>query len=267
MKVRLLAIDLDGTLLTKDKKVLDSSRVALRAAAEAGIQVVLASGRIVTSMRPFAESIGLDQAPMISGNGTYWTLGKTHEPVQLPLPKEALVTVADYCRHHSIHLNIYTATRLFFLQETEWGEVYKSRVESIKTELADAAYGDLPSLKVLLVDHPDRIPMHDAALGEMLSHLPIRSTESEPEYLEFMDYRANKGNALAQIAGALGMQREEVAAIGDYLNDLEMLDYAGLSAAVANAHPKTKSTAKVVVSSHEEDGVSEFVEQYVLKQR
>lgn len=267
MPVKLLAIDLDGTLLTKSKQILPSSVEAIDEARAAGVTVLLASGRIAPSMRPFAERLGLTEGPIISGNGTYLALAPSQIVHQLRLPTTALEIIANYALGNDIHLNIYTAERLFFLRETPWGDLYRSRVEKVVPEILDVPFDQLECLKVLLVDHPDRIPVHARELAGLLETQPVRATESEPEYLEFMDDRATKGFALEQLAGLLNVVPAEIAAIGDYLNDIEMVRFAGVSAAVGNAHPLLKDTAKHVVSTNEEGGVSEFIREFVLKQK
>jgi Cof subfamily protein (haloacid dehalogenase superfamily) len=265
MKIRLLAIDLDGTLLTRDKRILASSLEAIREAQAAGVTVVLASGRIRPSMRPFAQKLGLLDGPIICGNGTHVAVSPLEDLYHLAIQPKAVEAIAKYAWDGGYHLNLYTHDRLFFLRDTPWGDLYRSRVETVVPETLNGNLANLDCLKVLLVDDPANISNHSKTILELLGETAVRATESEPEYLEFMDPRGTKGYALASLAKELGIEKEEVAAIGDYLNDLEMIQFATLSAAVSNAHPVLKDTAKVVVSSNEDGGVSEFIRLYVLK--
>jgi Cof subfamily protein (haloacid dehalogenase superfamily) len=266
MNIRLLAIDLDGTLLTRDKRILASSSEAIREAQDAGVTVVLATGRIRPSMVPFAKQLGLADGPAICGNGTHTALSPSEDLYQLNLSDEAVQIVTQYALDGDLHLNVYTHDRLFFLRETPWGDLYRSRVETVEPEALNGKLDGLTCIKVLLVDDPSRIAEHSKAISARVGS-KVRATESEPEYLEFMDSQATKGYAVAQLAAKLGIDRGEVAVIGDYLNDIEMIRYARLSGAVGNAHPSVKSAANVVVSSNEEGGVSEFIRQFVLKQQ
>lgn len=265
MPVKLLAIDIDGTLLTKTKQILPSTIEAINEAREAGITVVLASGRIAPSMRPYAEQLGLADGPIISGNGTYLALSPNEVIHQLRFPTEALEIIAKYALAINLHANIYTADRLFYLQSTPWGDLYRERVKTLVPQILDVPFDQIECLKVLLVDHPENIPTHARELAALLQGVPVRATESEPEYLEYMDNRATKGFALSKLAELLGIDQSEVAAIGDYLNDIEMVQYAGVSGAVGNAHPLLKDTANHVVSTNEEGGISEFIRQFVLQ--
>lgn len=266
MKTRLLAIDLDGTLLSHDKKISTKSVDAIKAAQDAGILVVLASGRIRPSMMPFAKTLGLDTGPMISGNGTHVVSSEARELYRLPLSHELVQMIIDYATLSELHLNLYTPDRLFFLRNTPWGDLYKSRVETVIPEILGSNTSGLEYLKAIIVSDPKAMPEHRAKILNHIGSSKVRATESEAEYLEFMDERATKGYAIARLAAALGIEREETAAIGDYLNDLEMLEYVGLSGAVGNAHPTIKKVANVVVSPNDMGGVSEFIHQIVLKQ-
>lgn len=267
MKIQLLAIDLDGTLLTHDKQIPARSREAIHRAKKTGVAVVLASGRIRPSMRKFSDQLDLSEGPMISGNGTHVSLEPTLDLLHDPLVARGLEIISSYAEANDVHLNIYTPTRLFFLKETAWGDLYRSRVETVVPETYSSDLGGEHCLKALIVDSPDRMPTHTQNLLAELTGFNIRATESEPEYLEFMSSTASKGSALVALAKRLGIPIEDTAAIGDYLNDLEMIQVAGLSAAVSNAHSLVKETANVVVSSNEEAGVAEFIDEFVLKLR
>ncbi|HJP83608.1 MAG TPA: Cof-type HAD-IIB family hydrolase [Fimbriimonadaceae bacterium] len=264
--IRLLAIDLDGTLLTSEKQITQRSLNAIRSAQRAGVTVVLASGRIRPSMLPFAKRTGLDTGPMVSGNGSHLLLSASETLHRLFLDKSALRTITDYAWSSNLHLNIYTEDELYFLRDTPWGDLYRSRVDSVVPKLLDRSVEELPVLKVLLVDHPVEIPNHLTILRELVPTDKARATESEPEYLEFMNPSATKGFAIAALVSHLGFDQDEVAAIGDYLNDLEMLEFVGLSGAVANAHSAVLDLAKIHVSSNDSDGVAQFIENHVLKQ-
>jgi Cof subfamily protein (haloacid dehalogenase superfamily) len=266
MPTKLLAIDLDGTLLTHDKRILPENAEAIQLAQEAGITVVLASGRIPPSMRPFAEQLGLESGPMISGNGTLARTAELNEIYRLDLSSGAYHSILEYAWAEGLHLNIYTPDRLYFLRETPWGDLYRSRVETVTPELLGNRSDSLSCIKVLVVADPGTIVGHRQRILDRLDGEDVRATESEPEYLEFMHVDATKGFALGKLCEALGIDQSETAAIGDYLNDLEMIEFAGLSAAVANAHPAVKNTANMVVSSNDEAGVSEFIREFVLKQ-
>jgi len=215
-------------------------------------------------MLPFARLLGLD-GPMICGNGTQAYLADQEVLFTLWLPDAPLRLITDYANRLGLHANLYTSDELYFLRDTKWGDLYRSRVETIipKTLEPNAQFPNC--LKAMIVDSPDQILKHIEVLGPQVEQLGVRITESEPEYLEFMLEGATKGTAIEKLADHLGLGQTEVAAIGDYLNDVEMLQWAGTSAAVANAHEATKNSAKYIVSSNDAGGVAEFIDEIVLK--
>ena len=256
----LLAIDLDGTLLTEARLPHPESAAAILRARAAGMHVVLCSGRIRPSMVPFAEPLGIVN-PMISSNGGH-IVGPDGVEIHAELmAKSAFDEVLTYAREHDLHLSVYTRDELLFLKETPWGETYAKRVRSVMPQVVtpeEARERDV--LKVLLIDQPERIPSHIRAMAARLDPEVCRMTESEPEYLEFMPAKVSKGDGLARLAAAIGIPVERTAAIGDYLNDLEMLTFARHSAAVGNAAEAAKMAARQIVGTNEEGGVGQFID-------
>ncbi len=267
MRTRLLATDLDGTLLTAKRIPHPASAHALKRAVQAGITVVLASGRIYPGVRKIAAEAGLPTHPAICSNGSH-VAGDAGDILALTLSSEAFEAVARYALDNDIHLNAYTREHVLFIHETHWADEYlrRTRLEPpLRATVAEAA--ELGLMKAMLIDHPSRIAHHRRKLQADLASAGARPTESEPEYLEFMDQFANKGNALRTLAESLGFRREETAAIGDYLNDIEMIEWAGISGAVANAAPELIARARHVVGSNEDGGVAEFVDSVILNGR
>ena len=264
-KIRLLAIDLDGTLLTGQKKILPEVRSAVREAQAADVLVVLASGRIWPSMARFADQLELS-GPSICGNGTDCRLSPESSFYTVPLPSGVLENIVEYADENGLHLNIYTADSLYFLRESAWGDLYRSRAETVIPKTLPSDFSKLECLKALIVDEPGRASEHAITVLGRMPGIAIRATESEPEYIEFMDVNATKGHALKRLAAELNVDQAEIAAIGDYLNDHEMLEFARLSGAIGNAHPTILAMAKVKVSDNESGGVAEFIRQFVLQQ-
>jgi len=263
--IRLIAIDLDGTLLDHTRDIPAANIEAVSAARDAGVCVVLASGRIRPSMEPFAARLGLT-GPMICANGAHVVGEAGREILHVGLDSATTHTVLQYAEEHRIHLNIYTRSTLRFLANTPWGDVYRTRVSAVQPEmLKPEDRADLSPTKLMIVADPGDVPAHREALARLIDHRRARMVVSEPEYLEFLSTSASKGSALAILSEACGYRREDVAAVGDYQNDLEMVQWAGLSAAVANAAPEVAAAATVRVASNEQAGVAEFINEHVLQ--
>ncbi len=253
-------MDIDGTLLTDDRVPHPENIQALERARDAGITVVPASGRIAASVRLFSEELGLGEA-MICSNGSHVVGPDGAELLYVGLSSEAVNLALDYTDSVGVHTSAYTRYELFFLTDSPWGDIYQRRVRAVvpqHTTSEQARKMDL--LKLILIDRPECIAGHRDALLEVLSPDLALLTKSEPEYLEVLSPRANKGLGLKALADAMGIKREETAAIGDYLNDIEMVEWAGVGAAVANAADEVKAVADVQVASNGDGGVADFID-------
>lgn len=224
------------------------------------MRVVLSSGRIRPSMVPFAEPLGVVN-PMICSNGGH-VIGPDGNELHVRLfDKGAFDVILDYAETTQSHLSVYTRDELLFLRETSWGEAYARRVRSVMPRVVSPAEArEKEVLKLILIDEPARIAAHIPAIAPHLDPEVCRMTESEAEYLEFLPTDVSKGAALAMVAAGFGVPAARTAAIGDYLNDLEMLTFAGHSAAVANGAEAAKTAADRVVGSNEEGGVGQFID-------
>lgn len=257
--VRLVAIDLDGTTLDQSRKLVPESAAAIRELASIGITIVLASGRIQPSLQPYADELGLI-GPFVCANGAHVVGLDGRELSHDSLARPVVRQIIDYAAENKVHLNLYARDRLFFLAQSDWGETYRSRASSLKPEiLPPEELLEQEITKLMLIAQPESIVAHQEQLARRLGRLPVQFTESEPEYLEFLAPGVNKGQALTTVAESLGIPMAQTAAIGDYLNDVEMLRVSGIGAAVGNAHEETKRAARIVVSSSDRAGVAEFL--------
>jgi Cof subfamily protein (haloacid dehalogenase superfamily) len=262
----MLAIDLDGTLLDSNRSLLPRNIEALSRARSSGIEVVLATGRLITSMRPFANQLGL-AGPFICCNGAH-VVDDGVELYHAGLSSHALRLAVEYSAAHRVHLNVYARTEVYFLFESPWGDLYRRRAGNIEPKLLTSELlATIEPTKLLFIGEPNDIQEHKSGLAKALEGLEYRFTESEPEYLEILSPNADKGSALRRLARDRGIDRTEVAAIGDYLNDLEMIRFAGVSAAIGNAVLQVKAVANSVVSSNDQAGVADFVDWIMLNRQ
>lgn len=213
-------------------------------------------------MRPFADALDLNGA-MICANGAH-VLGPDGDEIAFhPLPSDPRQIVADYADELELQFNVYTRREVFYTRETPWLDLYRRRLRTFEPRhIANTAskIENLPITKVMVIDDPSRIPAHRAALAERLDLDAVRLTVSEPEYLEVLPAGVDKGHGLRVLANALGIRQSETAAIGDYDNDLEMIQWAGVGAAMGNATPAVRDAAQVRVGTCDEAGVAQFVD-------
>lgn len=270
--IRLIALDLDGTLLDEAKRISPRNRDALRRAVDTGVTVALASGRMTDCIAPTADALGID-CPIIAYNGAM-ARGKASggRPVLFHRPLEAQYTreLVDFCRGR-YHLNLYFDDMLYSEERPSlrrFAEIYSTRTGARYNYVPDLARfdGRDTTKAIIIVDHPERERLHDewaARLGP-----GVTLVKTDPEYLEFLERGTDKGVALAGLCEALGVPVEEAMALGDGDNDAEMLAAAGLGVAMANASAKTLAAAdEVSPLTNNQDAVADAVERHVLAGR
>lgn len=265
--IRLLAVDLDDTLLTSDLRISPRSRQALRRARERGVQVVLATGRMFISALPFARLLGLD-GPMICYNGaTVRRVGDGRILRRRPLPLPLALKLVREAQRRSIDIHAYIHDDLLVAEEGEAVRYYE-RVAGVKAQVVRdvaaclEARGQDPD-KLLCVVPEGKAPFWRRFFQEVAGGA-AHVTGSKSRFVEMMSAGVDKGEALAWLAGTLGLQPEQVMALGDSYNDMEMLRYAGLGVAMGNAPAAVQEAVGRVTGDHDHDGVAEAVEKYIL---
>ncbi|HEX30423.1 TPA: HAD family phosphatase [Candidatus Poribacteria bacterium] len=257
--LKLIAIDLDGTLLYDDGTLSERNAEAISKALSLGVEIVLASGRMFRTILPYARRLNLT-GPIIAYNGALAKVISTGEVLShTPIPPEIADEIVDHCLSRELHLNFYLNERVYVQHINKWSRLYDTRTGS-RSKRVDLARlkGSAPT-KLLVIDHPSRIR---GLVEEFRSLLDNRLyfLVTMPEYIEFMNKEVSKGRALRDIMNRFGVSRQEVAVIGDGNNDLPMMEEAGVKVAMGNATDKLKCMADYVVGSNEEDGVAEAIE-------
>jgi Cof subfamily protein (haloacid dehalogenase superfamily) len=243
---KLVAVDLDDTLLGPDKRMSDANGKAIASLIELGAAVVLASGRVLRNMISAYRELGLT-GPLVACNGAW-----VGDPITRVAIRE--FTVADSIACELFHLGEIEGCRPFFhdldglfvRRKDEWSELYERRSSEVATVVVDyAQLVDRKPHKLTWYGPPERI----AQLKERLTHqyrgvLSLFSTEKEN--IEFVPHGVDKSTAIAAIAESLDIKASEVLAFGDGLNDVGMLSWAGLGVAMDHAHPEAIASAKLV---------------------
>ncbi|HHT46541.1 MAG TPA: HAD family phosphatase [Firmicutes bacterium] len=267
MKYKLLALDLDHTLLNKDNQISSRNIEAIRAVVDRGVMVTLATGRMFLSALPYAEELGID-LPLITYHGALIKQAGSGQILKhCPVPFEMALEILRLGEESNFHLNLYFNDRLFVKEENDKTRYYQ-QIASIPLETV----GDLSSFLLQKGLEPTKLTIinMDGRLGEIQQilekkfkpHLSI--LQSRPFFLEITHRDATKGQALDFLANKEGILSEEIIAMGDSYNDIDMLQYAGLGVAVANAPREVQNVADVITLSNVEDGVAVFLEKHIL---
>lgn len=262
--IKLVAIDLDDTLLNGKLAISPRTADAIRQAMDKGVIVTLATGRMYQSALTYALELGLD-VPLITYHGALvkTSLSKEvlyHRPVPLHLARK----VVDYTVGKGLDINIYMSDELYVQAGNKHVDEY--------IKISNVDFYTVPDLRAALQTEPHKILVMDAEetinrLGEELRAITggqLHITKSKPFFLEITHPEANKGKALETMAKNLGIEQEEVMAIGDSYNDLEMIKYAGIGVAMGNARAEIQKAADFVTCSNDEHGVAEAICRFVL---
>ncbi len=263
-RYRLIAIDLDDTLLDNELRVSPRTRQALHRTVERGSIVTIATGRMYRSALPLALDLEIE-APIITYQGALVKNARSGEVLldrPVPLALAAQVLAEGY--KTGIHINLYLHDNLYVDKITPEGAGYAG--------LAGVELYPVGNLLEFMRSEPAKIVFiaEPARLDRLNEELPARFgdslyiTKSKPNYLEFMHPRATKGQALQALAGRYGVCREEVMAFGDSYNDLDMIEFAGMGVAMGNSPEEVKEKADYVTGTNQNEGVAEVLEKFVL---
>lgn len=262
---KLIAVDLDDSLLDSDLQISAKNKEALTDAMEKGVLVTIATGRMFKSALVYAQQLGLD-VPIITYQGGLVKNAFSKDVLyNKTLPLDICQKIIRICKEKSLHLQIYIGDEYYIEEENKYSDIYYKNV-GVKGQLVesfDKFLVDEPN-KVLIIDEPDRIIEIRNEFVELFSS-EIEVTTSRPVYLEFTHKDATKGKALEYLANLKGIKRENVIAIGDSYNDISMLQYAGLGVAMGNAPEDVKIHADYVTGKNDEDGVAQAIYRFVLE--
>lgn len=266
MAIKLLALDMDDTLLDNKLAISPRAGEAIRKAVEQGVTVTIATGRMYRSALPYAKQLGLD-VPLITYNGALIKSCLSGEVLlNKPVEKEIAKEVLALCKQRGWHIQTYVNDELYVEKINHYTELYSSIAKVPAIPIGDKLYdGEEYSSKMLMMMSTEEgiIEIYNTFKGLFGNRINIAI--SKKTYLEITDPAANKGKALAFLADKLRVRKEEIMAIGDSGNDVDMLKFAGWGVAMGNASPAVKAVARLETLSNEADGVAEAIEKYVLK--
>lgn len=263
---KLIACDLDDTLLKDDFTISERSKTVIRKSVEKGAKFVVITGRITSAARKYVEELGLD-VPYSTFQGA-----KIIDPVKnetiysCELEKEHILEIIRYAEMHNVHINLYDDERIYVKEKNKWTEYYESFARKVETiEVGNLSEFDFKSTpKMILMDEREKLEEISQEIKKFIG-VDINMFYSKTNFLEFTSKNASKGYALKFLAEKWGIERSEIIAIGDNYNDETMIRYAGLGIAVGNAVDDMKKIAGYVAPPNEEDGVAHVLEKYVLK--
>lgn len=272
MNYKLVAIDMDGTLLNSNNEVSKRTKIAIDKAKEKGIYVVLATGRILKSALQFRRELDI-RNPIVACNGAI--IVNEHEEIiyKKPLDKNIIENILDLAKENNIYYHFYdeygfyantlveevisfynTATAKLKGLELDIN-IFKDKGEVLTKE-------DLNVLKFMFIDN-DLEKLFK--VRRELDRMEVLSTSSSwDNNIEVMGKGVSKGEGLTYLCKELNIDRKQVITIGDNENDLSMLEFAGMGVAMGNSKDEIKNFADYITTTNDDDGVAKVIEKFIL---
>lgn len=264
MNIKLFATDLDGTLLNSKGEVTEKNKQAFKEMAEAGVIPTISTGRMYDASRRYAQQLEMD-VPIITYNGALIksVLGKVY--FEGFINPDVVKSFYEFCRKHNYYYQTYQNDKLYFEVYTDKSKAYEKSIGVDGFTVGEKVNELLTGIpKILIItdnnEQSDAVAKHINEVFAGKAH----AAKSQPTYVEIMAPGINKASGLKQLAKTLGIDMQNVMAIGDANNDVPMLKEAGFSAVMGSAKDDVKACGDVVVSDSDHDGVAEAIYKYVL---
>jgi Cof subfamily protein (haloacid dehalogenase superfamily) len=270
---KLVAIDLDGTLLNFNKQISDIDKETINYALNSGVKILVCSGRIFAGARIFARYLGIN-GPLIACNGAIIKEVETDEVLYSDfLEFEACKEVIDFCKEEDLYFHIYAGDtmyteRLEFSSKFYWDKnltLSKSKQVDIRLveDITKAIRNKSSNIAKIVAVSKD-LEKLSSVRSRVANIKSLSVVSSNSDNFEVVNGGVSKGNALKFVAEKLGICKSEIIAIGDNENDCSMLDFAGLAVAMGNAEDYIKEMADYITLSNNDNGVSEVLKKFVL---
>ena len=262
--ISVLLADIDGTLVTKDKVITERAIRAVKRMRDAGIIFTVTSGRPPRGMRMLVAPLELTM-PMAAFNGGVILLPDLSVVEAQELPDDLVTATVKAMESHGLDVWLYTATD-WYVRSREAFRVARETSTCQFEPTVVASFEDVRSGIVKIVgvsaDHA-KVAACEAALQQDLGSR-VTAVRSQPHYLDVTSSTANKGTVIQRLSRYLNVPLEQIATIGDQLNDVLMFKYSGLSIAMANASEEVQRHAMCTTTSYDDEGFANAVDTYIL---
>lgn len=262
--IKMLALDIDGTIYNKNFECSVAVKECITTLIEKGVKVVLATGRMYCSAVPVARELNLD-TPIICYQGALVRNFRENNETLLNISTDETLAreIIDCLRSQNIHTNVYIKDDL--IVENDGAEIrHYITQRNISYRVVESFDGvDLMDLNKILAITTDESKTVELVRDLSPRYERLCIVRSMPHFCEFSNKDATKGNAIEFLAKKWGIKKEEVMAVGDQDNDIDMLKSAGIGVAMGNATQELKNIADFITGSINEDGLITAVKKYM----
>ncbi|WP_244833313.1 Cof-type HAD-IIB family hydrolase [Clostridium sp. BJN0001] len=262
---KILALDMDGTLLTGKKIITENTKKALKNLEKKGVKIVLASGRPVEGLRKYLEELNLikDDDYVLSYNGALVQNAKTHEILsKIVLKGSDLKRIYEVSKKLNVNIHAFSVKQGLITPKNSKYTEHEANLNGLKINVVDfnEIDDDEDIIKVMMIDEPETL---DAAIEKIPEDLKKDYSvfKSTPFFYEFINKNVNKGLGLKFLSEYLNVDRKNVVACGDAENDLSMIKFAGLGVAMENAEDIVKKNADFITLSNENEGIAKVIQE------
>ena len=263
--IKLIAIDLDGTLLNSLGQISSRTAQAIQAARAQGVQVILATGKSRSSATHIIEALDLD-TPGVFTQGLVITNGDGSVRYETLLDRKTAVAALNFALEHQLYQILYCSNRLVVPEESAHRQMIFERFHEPMPDVIGPILPQLEKLainKIILCSDNN----NEAALRVKLqSRIQGVVTLSVSPFIEILPPNMSKGAGLRRLLVDLNISPANIMAIGDGENDIEMIQMAGIGIAMGNAAPRLKAVANHITQNNDNDGVAAAIEHFVLRE-
>lgn len=273
---KLICIDMDGTLLNSKRKISEATKEALKAAHDMGVQIVITTGRIYCNAAYYSDLIGVT-SPVIAANGAIIREKDKEEPIyKCRIPQEINFKILELCNKYRVYPNFQASNDIYggngIISFLLYYFVYKTK--SKKHNVRIHGINSAEKWSRILTQYEQEIIKCEIYDRDKTKINKIKKALQELEQLQVVSVGHNgiditsknvcKGTAVKALADYYKIKSEDVIAIGDNDNDVEMIEYAGLGVAMGNAKTSIKNIADYVTATNNEDGVAKVINKFIL---
>jgi len=277
--IKLISLDVDGTLLDKQGNLSEANLNAIRAAKKSGVHVIINSGRPLIAMFNLLETLKIDEPVITLTGGLIWqkdSLGNWRILSGHPIPSSAFNPIYRAIKHSQVTIFLFSRN-YGYVHHKKTDPYYLNLFEEFMAKNSFLNYTpiakppflayknlELPAYKIMFYSNQTDEIQDVYRVLEPIKFLDLEVEGSSPDTVDIHHAKSGKKQAVEFICQRLGIQQHEVLALGDHESDLDLIEWAGVGAIMANARIYLKSIAPLIAPSNESNGVAEMIHAYAI---